>query len=82
MLAYERASWTDEHRNPVLPKDHFELPDVEGGQARWRWIQGSEWKIEGAEKDAKGGKGPSREEAGWVYYDNKVCAMVTTSVCV
>lgn len=73
MLAYERAAWTDEHLNPVPPKDEFELPDVEGGQARWRWIQGSEWKVEGAEKDAKGVKAASQDEVGWIYYDNKVC---------
>ena len=72
MLAYERASWTDEHLNPVPPKDQFELPEVEGGQARWRWVQGSEWRVEGGEKDGKGIKGASSEETGWVYYDNKV----------
>lgn len=72
MLAYERASWTDEHLNTVPPKDEFELPDVEGGHARWRWIKGSEWKIEGWEKDSKEGKSTSIEDAGWIYYDNKV----------
>ncbi|KAL1610382.1 hypothetical protein SLS60_002049 [Paraconiothyrium brasiliense] len=71
MLAYERAAWTDEHLNPVPAKDQFELPDVEGGQARWRWTQSSEWKVEGAEKDATGLKSPSLDEAGWIYYDNK-----------
>ncbi|CAI6340643.1 unnamed protein product [Periconia digitata] len=71
MLAYERASWTDEHLNAVPPKDHFELPEVEGGQARWRWVHGSQWKIEGGEKDGKSAKGISAEEAGWIYYDNK-----------
>ncbi|KAF2244109.1 Pex24p-domain-containing protein [Trematosphaeria pertusa] len=70
MLAYERAAWTDEHLNSVPPKDQFELPEVEGGQARWRWVQGSEWKIEGAEKDGKG-KAASDGDAGWIYYDNK-----------
>lgn len=72
MLAYERASWTDEHLNPVPPKEQFELPEVEGGSARWRWVQGSEWKIDGAAKDGKTEKGTSKEELGWIYYDNKV----------
>ena len=72
MLAYERASWTDEHLNSVPPKDQFELPEVEGGQSRWRWVQGSEWKIEGRDKDSKADKGVSKEDAGWIYYDNKV----------
>ncbi|KAF1948037.1 peroxisomal membrane protein PEX31 [Clathrospora elynae] len=71
MLAYERASWTDEHLNSVPPKVQFELPEVEGGHSRWRWIQGSEWKIEGGEKDSKAEKSASKEESGWIYYDNK-----------
>ncbi|KAF2745506.1 Pex24p-domain-containing protein [Sporormia fimetaria CBS 119925] len=64
MLSYERASWTDEHLNPTPSKDEFQLPEIEGGQARWRWVHGSEWKIEGAEP-GKGEKGD-----GWIYYDN------------
>jgi hypothetical protein len=64
MLAYERASWTDEHLNPTPPKDQFELPEIEGGQARWRWVEGSEWKIEGAQSNGDGDSG------GWIYYDN------------
>jgi hypothetical protein len=72
MLAYERASWTDEHLNSVPPKDQFELPEVEDGQSRWRWVQGSEWKIEGGDNDNKADKSASKEESGWIYYDNKV----------
>lgn len=69
MLAYERASWTDEHLNPVPPKDAFELPEVEGGQSRWRWVAGSDWKVDsGGDKD----KGVSKDDVGWIYYDNKV----------
>ncbi|KAL6702764.1 hypothetical protein ACN47E_000948 [Coniothyrium glycines] len=71
MLAYERASWTDEHLNPASPKDQFELPEVEGGQARWRWVQGSDWRIDGAAKDSKTDKVTSKEDYGWIYYDNK-----------
>ncbi|KAF2790641.1 Pex24p-domain-containing protein [Melanomma pulvis-pyrius CBS 109.77] len=71
MLAYERGSWTDEHLNPTPSKDQFELPEVEGGQARWRWVQGSEWKIEGTDTGGKGGKGVSSGEGAWIYYDNK-----------
>jgi hypothetical protein len=68
MLAYERASWTDEHLNAVPSKEEFELPEVEGGQSRWRWVQGSTWKIE------TGGdtKTTPNDDAGWIYYDNKV----------
>ncbi|KAF2733127.1 Pex24p-domain-containing protein [Polyplosphaeria fusca] len=70
MLAYERAAWTDEHLNSVPDKDQFQLPEVEGGQARWRWVQGSEWKIEGMDAGKKG-EASSGDGAGWIYYDNK-----------
>ncbi|KAF2432755.1 Pex24p-domain-containing protein [Tothia fuscella] len=68
MLAYERGAWSDEHLNSSVPKDSFQLPEVEGGHARWRWVEGSEWHIEGAE-----GKSLKDESAddGWIYYDNK-----------
>ncbi|KGO50858.1 hypothetical protein PEX1_053840 [Penicillium expansum] len=67
----ERAPWTDEHMNVVNPKDSFELPDVQTGDAKWRWVEGSEWRIEGADNfngktDSKGSTGE-----GWIYYDNK-----------
>ncbi|KAG9199512.1 peroxisome- protein [Epicoccum nigrum] len=73
MLAYERASWTDEHMNPVPDKEHFELPEVDGGASRWRWVQGSQWKIEVGEADNnnKASKSANKEEMGWIYYDNK-----------
>lgn len=71
MLAYERASWTDEHLNPQPPRDQFELPEVEGGQSRWRWVQGSEWKVECGDKDSQAEKVTSKEDMGWIYYDNK-----------
>lgn len=69
MLAYERASWTDEHLNPAPTKDQFELPEVEGAHARWRWVEGNEWRIEGGEDDADSGDG-----GGWIYYDSKAGA--------
>ena len=83
LLTYERAAWTDEHLNPSLPKDQFQLPEVEGGLARWRWVEGSEWRVEGAGDGKEGGdkstgigkgdsKGRSAGGDGWIYYDNKV----------
>ncbi|KAJ5558722.1 peroxisomal membrane protein Pex23-Penicillium chrysogenum [Penicillium sp. DV-2018c] len=67
----ERAPWTDEHMNPVSAKDSFELPEVQTGDAKWRWVEGSEWRVEGADNfngksDSKGSTGE-----GWIYYDNK-----------
>lgn len=46
LFATERGPWTDEHLNPAPSKDEFELPDVDGGVARWRWLKGSDWQIE------------------------------------
>ena len=66
----ERGPWTDEHLNSVPPKDSFELPDVQTGDAKWRWVPGSEWRIEGADKSKSDTKVSNGE--GWVYYDNKV----------
>jgi Integral peroxisomal membrane peroxin len=83
MLAYERASWTDEHLNPAPSKDRFELPHVESETARWRWAKGSRWKIEGGsssttsptKQPSKGTKSesgsPRTDGGGWIYYDNK-----------
>lgn len=51
LFAGERGPWTDEHLNTAPAKDEFELPDVEGGIARWRWLDGSDWQIENG--DAK-----------------------------
>lgn len=63
LLAYERSAWTDEHLNSVPSKDNFELPEVKGGNATWRWVEKSEWRIDGADDSTDGG--------GWIYYDNK-----------
>jgi hypothetical protein len=75
VFAYERAAWTDEHLNPAPTKDEFELPDVEGGASRWRWVDGSQWLVEGAaETDEGGSKAKSNADGGqgWIYYDSKV----------
>ncbi|KAI1373102.1 Pex24p-domain-containing protein [Hypoxylon crocopeplum] len=71
LFAYERSAWTDEHNNPVPPKDEFELPEVEDGHAKWRWVECSKWRVDGApdldevDYDTDAGKN------GWVFYDNK-----------
>jgi hypothetical protein len=73
LFAYERAPWTDEHLNPAPSKDEFELPRVETGHARWRWVEDSAWKIEGGASGTvtptKGGK--ESDGGGWIYYDSK-----------
>ena len=65
MLAYERAAWTDEELNPAQAKENFELPEVEGGVAKWRWCEGSKWTIEGEEDDdAVDDKGSGSTQSG------------------
>ncbi|KAF4637787.1 hypothetical protein G7Y89_g304 [Cudoniella acicularis] len=74
LFAYERAAWTDEHLNAAPAKDEFELPDVEEGTARWRWVEGSKWLVEGAGELDEGGSKASEDTSdgghGWIYYDN------------
>lgn len=71
LFAYERAAWTDEQNNPVTPRDDFELPEVEDGRAKWRWVGGSKWRVDGvpdmdeADYDGEAGR------TGWIFYDNK-----------
>ncbi|KAF8847998.1 Pex24p-domain-containing protein [Acephala macrosclerotiorum] len=75
LFAYERAAWTDEHLNPAPTKEEFELPDVEEGNARWRWVEGSQWLVEGAGDSDEGGIKAKADATdggqGWIYYDNK-----------
>lgn len=88
LFAYERPAWTDEHNNPVPPRDDFELPSPAdthvggaGGKMRWRWVRGSRWKVDGV-PDAPDGSGNQVDvdgeqgRMGWIYYDNKVCGVV------
>ena len=87
LFAYERGPWTDEHLNPAESKDEFELPEVDGGAAKWRWISNSDWSIErgDAKQHARsistgsrtGAAGSTKDEGsdadggGWIYYDNR-----------
>ena len=66
LLAYERAPWTDEHLYPSDSKDDFRLPEVDNGTAEWRWVEGSEWKVDTGGKSRAGASSD-----GWIYYDNK-----------
>lgn len=72
MLAYERTAWSDEHLNPTLDTQHFVLPDVDGGMARWRWAEDSEWRVESSpSKSGKEKEATADDEEAWIYYDNK-----------
>ena len=72
LVPSERAVWTDEHLNPVPPQEEFELPDVQSGNAKWRWVTGSEWRIDGADDPSGKADSKSLDGGGWIYYDNKV----------
>lgn len=81
LFSYERSAWTDEHLNPAPSRDEFELPHVDGGNARWRWVEGSRWLVDGAAESDEGGvtaKSDSDGGQGWIYYDNKVCMATFT----
>ncbi|KAK3349601.1 integral peroxisomal membrane peroxin-domain-containing protein [Lasiosphaeria hispida] len=80
LFAYERPAWTDEHNNSVPPRDQFELPEVEdGSNMRWRWVEGSRWRVDGVPDEAVAPEEEGKEwdydgpggKLGWVYYDNK-----------
>ncbi|KAI9793223.1 MAG: peroxisome- protein [Peltula sp. TS41687] len=80
LFAYERAPWTDEHLNPAPSKDELELPEVEGGDSEWKWVEGSEWRVDGAGEGTEGGKkspqsdkrrSKNNDAGGWIYYDSK-----------
>lgn len=67
----ERQAWTDEHLNSVPEKENFELPETDNETTKWRWVEGSEWKVDPAwTDDAQITKGV-RDKEGWTYYDNK-----------
>lgn len=67
----ERQPWTDEHLNTVPEKNSFELPETNNEITKWRWVEGSEWRVDPAwTDDAQISKG-ARDKEGWTYYDNK-----------
>lgn len=84
LFAYERSAWTDEHLNPAPAKEEFELPDVEGGAARWRWAEGGQWLVEGASESDEGGTKAKSDTVdggqGWIYYDSKVRSNLSLNV--
>ncbi|KAI5860908.1 Pex24p-domain-containing protein [Durotheca rogersii] len=71
LFAYERAAWTDEHNNSVPPKDDFELPEVEDGHAKWRWVPESKWRVDGAPELDEADYDTDAGKNGWIFYDNK-----------
>ncbi|KAI8628400.1 Pex24p-domain-containing protein [Xylariaceae sp. FL1651] len=71
LFAYERAAWTDEQNNPVPPKDDFELPEVEDGRAKWRWVESSKWRVDGVPDMDEADFDTEAAKMGWIFYDNK-----------
>lgn len=72
LFSYERPPWTDEHLNPAPSKDDFELPEVQGDSAQWRWVPASQWHIEVDPVKKVRSANAENAEDGWIYYDNKV----------
>ncbi|RYP41215.1 hypothetical protein DL768_010530 [Monosporascus sp. mg162] len=71
LLAYERAAWTDEQNNPMPSKDAFELPEVEDAPAKWRWVEGSKWRVDGVPEMDEAAYETDVAKNGWIFYDNK-----------
>ncbi|KAG0639869.1 integral peroxisomal membrane peroxin-domain-containing protein [Tuber brumale] len=81
LFAYERAPFTDEHLQPCPQPEEFALPETPAGSGvRWRWVEGEEWRVEGADGHGRKSKGQEVKDKlgcsgevgeGWVYYDNK-----------
>ncbi|KAF4122792.1 Integral peroxisomal membrane peroxin [Geosmithia morbida] len=73
LFTYERPAWSDEHNNEMPPKDEFELPEVEdGSKMRWRWADGSRWRVDGVSDDHVPIDYDSQDARnGWIYYDNQ-----------
>ncbi|CAK3917946.1 Peroxisomal membrane PEX30 [Lecanosticta acicola] len=70
LLPNERQAWTDEHNNAVPEKENFPLPETDSDTTKWRWVPGSEWRIDPRWTDDADSKIP-RDKDGWTYYDNK-----------
>ncbi|RYP89405.1 hypothetical protein DL769_000056 [Monosporascus sp. CRB-8-3] len=71
LFAYERAAWTDEQNNPMPSKDAFELPEVEDAPAKWRWVEGSKWRVDGVPEMDEAAYETDAARNGWIFYDNK-----------
>lgn len=70
LLPNERQAWTDEHNNAVPEKENFPLPETDSDTTKWKWVPGSEWKIDPRWTDDTDSK-VQRDKDGWTYYDNK-----------
>lgn len=70
LMAYERQSWTDEQLHPATDVDHFVLPETDQEGMAWRWVDGEDWRVEGA-SDKAGKSSAGGDDNGWTYYDNK-----------
>lgn len=75
LLAYERCPWTDEFLNESNPPETFKLPDAEGTNMEWRWVDKT-WKVDlsndgalAVNSKSKNTPDPSVND-GYIYYDN------------
>lgn len=76
LFSYERAPWTDEFLEPVLPVKEFVLPETDDSTVEWHWI--GNWKLDltndggltlPPDSKTRSIENPGPED-GWVYFDN------------
>jgi hypothetical protein len=46
LLPAERQAWTEEHGNTCADLQHFTLPSTNSDTIQWRWVEGSEWRVD------------------------------------
>jgi hypothetical protein len=86
LLPAERQAWTEEHGNACPDLQHFTLPSTNSDTIQWRWVEGSQWRVDPSwtddasnpssvspTGDAKTSTSTSTatNSEGWIYYDNK-----------
>lgn len=76
LLGYERTPWTDEFLNELVATGEFVLPEADGLDMAWRWIDKS-WRLDLTNDGAlqlprarlRTTADPGSED-GWVFFDN------------
>jgi hypothetical protein len=73
LLPAERQAWTEEHGNACADLQHFTLPSTGSDTIQWRWVPGSEWRVDPSWTDDALGPASSVSPSG----DGKTAATST-----